>query len=170
MILFDTPGLVTGQEMKKHKLSGDFVSSCRHSIQRANLISVIQDVSNSHTRNALHSTVLDTLQEYSQLPSILVLNKIDMLKSKRILLDLVNILTEKTLLYQHRRFLPWEGSEREFIKDMERPVKYKNEKSAGWPRFSEVFMVSSLTGDGMHHVRVSANQTNCILQPSRMQR
>lgn len=154
MILFDTPGLVTSQEMKKHHLSSEFVSSCRHSIQRANLIAVIHDVSNSYTRNVLHSTVLQTLQEYSHLPSILVLNKIDMLKSKRILLDLVNILTEKTLVCKERRYLPWNGSEREFIKDMQRPVKYKNKESAGWPRFSEVFMVSSLSGDGMQHVRV----------------
>lgn len=131
------------------------MSSCRHSIQHADLIAVIHDISYSHTRNALHPTVLETLQEYEKVPSILVLNKIDMLHSKRILLDLVNILTEKTLICRHRRYLPWKGSERDFIKDMERPVKYKNEKSVGWPNFSEVFMVSTLSGDGMHHVRVN---------------
>lgn len=155
MILFDTPGLVNNQEIKKYKLSSTFISSCRHSIQHADLIAVVHDISYKHTRNALNSTVLETLQEYKKVPSILVLNKIDMLHSKRILLDLVNILTEKTLVCRHRRYLPWEGSEREFIKDMQRPVKYKNEKSIGWPNFSEVFMVSTLSGDGMHHVRVN---------------
>lgn len=154
MILFDTPGLVDDKEMKKHKLGSAFISSCRHSIQHADLIAVIQDVSNSYTRNALHPTVLETLEQYKKVPSILVLNKLDMLKSKRILLDLVNVLTEKTLAPRERRYLPWTGYEREFIKDMQRPVKYKNEKSVGWPHFSEVFMVSSLSGDGLHHVRV----------------
>lgn len=157
MVLFDTPGMVTSAEMKKHKLSQHFVSSCRHSIQQADLIAVVHDVSNSHTRNELNATVLETLQMYETLPSILVLNKVDMLHSKRILLDLVRLLTEKTLVCHERRYSPWNGREKEFMEDMERPVKYKNEKSVGWPRFSEVFMVSSLTGDGLPLVRVSSD-------------
>lgn len=77
-----------------------------------------------------------------------------MVKSKRILLDLVNILTERTLECKERRFLPWKGREKEFIADMQRPVKYKNQKPAGWPYFSEVFMVSALCNDGVNRVAV----------------
>lgn len=154
MILFDTPGLVTNSEMKKHKLSESFISSCRHSIQHADMIAVVHDVSNSYTRNNLHPTVLETLMAYPKLPSILILNKIDMLKSKRILLDLVNVLTEKTLSCNDRRYLPWKTTGEEFLKDMSRPVKYKSIKSVGWPHFSSIFMVSSLSSDGVYSVMV----------------
>lgn len=157
MVLFDTPGMVNSAEMKKHKLSNNYVRSCRHSIQQADLIAVVHDVSNSHTRNELNATVLETLQEYSELPSVLVLNKVDMLHSKRILLDLVRILTEKTLVCHERRYSAWNGREKEFMADMARPVKYKNEKSVGWSGFSEVFMVSSVTGEGLPLVRVKSD-------------
>lgn len=155
MVLFDTPGLVSSAEMKKYDLGTSFSTSYRHSIQNSSLIAVIHDVSNTWTRNALHPSVLDTLIEFRRLPSILILNKIDKLRSKRILLDLVKILTENTLVCNDRRYLPWKGAEQQFQKDMSRPVKYKNKNEAGWPYFSSVFMVSSLTGDGLNGVVVS---------------
>lgn len=66
MVLFDTPGLVTRREMKKHSLEQSFQSSPRHSIQSSNLIAVIHDISNSWTRNSLHPIVLDTLELYKK--------------------------------------------------------------------------------------------------------
>ncbi len=144
IILFDTPGLVTEQQIKKHNLSSEFMSSCRHSIQHSNLIGVIHDVSNSWTRNELHSTVLDTLKAYPKVPSFLVLNKIDMLKSKRILLDVTKTLTENTLLPRGIR------RPKSILKEEKQIV----EKSPGWPGFSDVFMISSLNGDGMTDVMV----------------
>lgn len=66
MVLFDTPGLVTGREMKKHHLEQTFQSSPRYSIQSSNLIAVIHDISNNWTRNSLHPIVLDTLEFYKK--------------------------------------------------------------------------------------------------------
>lgn len=152
MILFDTPGLTTINENKKYNLSDKFMRECNTSIENADLIAVIHDVSNSYTRNVLHPTVLESLVTHKTLPSILIMNKIDMVRSKRILLDLVRILTEDTLICKQRKYLPWKGHEEEFLADMQRPVKYKNQKSAGWPYFSEVFMVSALSGDGINRV------------------
>lgn len=152
MILFDTPGLTTVSENKKYNLGDKFLRECHESIENADLIAVIQDISNSYSRNVLHPTILEALITHKTVPSILVLNKIDMVRSKRILLDLVKKLTEGTLICNERKYLPWKGREDAFLKDMARPVKYKNEKSAGWPYFSDVFMVSALSGDGIGRV------------------
>lgn len=152
MILFDTPGLTTVNENKKYNLGDKFLRECNTSVENADLIAVLHDVSNSYTRNVLHPTVLETLITHQTIPSILIMNKIDMVRSKRILLDLVRILTEGTLTVKQRKYLPWKGNEEKFLADIQRPVKYKNEKSAGWPYFSEVFMVSALTGDGIGRV------------------
>ncbi|XP_031632929.1 GTPase Era, mitochondrial [Contarinia nasturtii] len=152
MIFFDTPGLTTVNENKKYNLGDKFLRECNESIKDADLIAVLHDVSNSYTRNVLHPTILEALIIHPTVPSILIMNKTDMVRSKRILLDLVKILTEGTLICNERRYLPWKGREEEFLKDMARPVKYKNQKSAGWPYFSDVFMVSALSGDGIGRV------------------
>lgn len=147
VILFDTPGLVTEAEIKKYKLSDEFIASCRRSIQESDLIGVVHDVSNSWTRSELHPTVLDTLKTYANVPSFLVLNKIDCLKSKRIMLDITRTLTENTLLKK--------GTQKQkiYVKENKLITYDDKEKKIGWPNFSEVFMVSSLTGDGMDGVR-----------------
>lgn len=152
MILFDTPGLTTVKENQKYNLKDQFLRECNSSIENADLIAVLHDVSNSYTRNVLHPTVLETLVTHKTVPSILIMNKIDMVRSKRILLDLVRVLTEGTLICKQRQYLPWRGREESFLADMKRPVKYKNTKSAGWPYFSDVFMVSALSGDGIKRV------------------
>lgn len=154
--MFDTPGLVTPQEMKKYHLSNEFVSSCRHSIQHSNLIGVIHDVSNTWTRNELHSTVLETLKTYSHLPSFLVLNKIDALKSKRILLELTKTVTQNTLLPKGMR-QPKDSVNKKT------KIENKSERIVGWPGFSDVFMVSSLSGDGMSGVMVRINYFLVVL-------
>lgn len=155
MVLFDTPGMTTVAENQKYKLGNQFVRECHVSIEESDLIAVVHDVSNSHTRNALHPTVLETLITYKTIPSILVMNKVDNLPPKRVLLDLVRILTEETVKCKQRKYVPWKGREDSFLADMSRPVKYKNPKPAGWPYFTDVFMVSALTGDGVQHVAVS---------------
>lgn len=141
IILFDTPGLVTSREIKKHNLEKTFEKSWRHSIQHSNLIAVVHDISNNWTRYTLHPTVLNCLESYPKLPSFLILNKIDLIKSKRILLDIVKVLTNNSL---KPRFSPRNRSQTD---DSE-----VNTKPIGWSNFSEVFMVSSLNGDGLDRV------------------
>lgn len=152
MILYDTPGLTTVKENRKYNLGDRFLRATNSSIDNADLIAVIHDVSNSYTRNVLHPTVLETLITHKTVPSILIMNKIDMIRAKRILLNLVDVLTERTLECKQYRYMPWRGREDKFMADMKRPVKYKNDKPAGWPYFSDVFMVSALNGDGINRV------------------
>lgn len=153
IILYDTPGVVTKKEMEKYNISKSFTSSCRYSIQNADIIAVIQDISNSYTRNMLHASVLSTLNDYKHLPSFLILNKIDMIRSKRIILDLIKVLTNDSLISNDRRYLPWKNNDEKFLNEMNRPVKYKNKESLGWPYFSDVFLVSSISGDGIGQVK-----------------
>lgn len=147
IILFDTPGLVGEREMKKHQLDAGFVSSCRHAIQNSNLIGVVHDVSNTWTRNALNPVLLEVLKDHANIPSFLILNKIDTLKSKRILLDIVKNVTNNRLEsiknYNIRKRKSTE-------KPQESPRKAP--ESEGWPHFSEIFMVSAMTGDGLKEI------------------
>jgi len=146
MVFFDTPGLITDREVKKHHLESSFLTAYRHSIQHADLIGVVHDVSNSYTRDQLHSSVLAALEEYKKMPSFLVLNKIDAVKSKRILLDLVRNLTSGCL-----NGVPYGATKFNFkrgrITPTEAPKVDKNPNS--WPNFQEVFMISALNGDGI---------------------
>lgn len=157
VILFDTPGIVSDAAIKRHHLDEDMNRACRRSLAEANLIAVLHDVSNSWTRNQLDPMVIQTLESYPNLPSILVLNKIDMLPTKRILLDLARLLTENTLKVKDRNYTVWKGARtaNKFEKNINRPVKYKLDTSRGWTNFSEVFMVSALVGDGLKTVMVS---------------
>lgn len=165
IILFDTPGLVSDAEMRKHHLESAFSSSQRHSIQHADMLGIVHDVSNTWSRGELHATVLHTLRAYPKVPSFLVLNKIDTLKSKRVLLDLARTLTMNTL--DGKVGVTPGGGRAESAKrkrrtesvvatdaDVEADAKVRK-SPVGWPGFSEVFMISSVTGDGMGAVMVT---------------
>lgn len=146
IIFFDTPGLITDREVKKHRLESSFLTAYRHSIQHADLIGVMHDVSNSFTRESLHPSVIDALKEYSHMPSFLILNKIDALKSKRVLLDLVKTLTNGCLNgkpYGDTKFNLKRG------KMVNLPVEAPIPKPNCWSNFEQVFMVSALNGDGI---------------------
>lgn len=137
--------------MKKYRLDDKFVSACRHSIQNANIVGVIHDVSNHWTRGSLDPLILNLLKEYSSTPSFLVMNKIDKVRSKRSLLDLVRILTCNNISLQKKK--PAKSAIEEEVnevydKDRERAKK----QEVGWPEFKGVFMVSSLNGDGIEKV------------------
>ncbi|XP_075167216.1 GTPase Era, mitochondrial [Haematobia irritans] len=157
LVFYDTPGLVTQKEINKHKLEKSFQSSYRHAIQNADMIAVIHDVSNSWTRKQLHPTVLDSLKAYPQLPSVLILNKIDALKSKRITLELIRVLTNNTLTgRKHKRMvknLRLDESKKE-EEEEKSPLELGdlNKPDSNWDNFSDVFLVSSITGSGLNKV------------------
>ncbi|KAI8122540.1 hypothetical protein FF38_13402 [Lucilia cuprina] len=161
LIFYDTPGLVTQREIKKHKLDQSFKSSYRHAIQHADMIAVIHDASNSWTRKQLHPTVMDSLKAYPHMPSILILNKIDALKSKRITLELIRLLTNNTLTglrkqtKSHKKRLHEEQKpEDDSSITKESIVEFGelNKTEGAWSNFSEVFLVSSITGNGLNDV------------------
>lgn len=161
LVFYDTPGLVTQKEINRHKLEKSFKSSYRHAIQHADLIAVMHDVSNTWTRKQLHPTVIDSLKAYPQLPSVLILNKIDALKSKRVTLELIRILTNNTLSgRKHNRLqkkLQLDESTKENTADETKNGEFEDlhKIESNWSNFSDVFLVSSVTGSGLNKVHVS---------------
>lgn len=133
-----------------------FLSACRHSIQNADIIAVLHDISNRWTRNALHPLVLEMLSEYHQKPSILVLNKIDRVRSKKVLLEVIRLLTCNNISLDPH-FMKFVKKNR--LED-ESMTKVQQDQT-GWPLFKDVFLVSSLKGDGIDRI-VDYFSTNAI--------
>lgn len=150
-------------------------------LAQANLLLVLHDVSNKWTRGSLSPKILRLLHLYPDKESILVLNKIDCLKEKRLLLALTNKLSEgiiggksvasnvdsmqervskQTIDNSLRTQSSSELKEKElgqFQQISEREVMKKIEGKVGWPYFSNVFMISAIDGDGVLDIAVSAN-------------
>ncbi|XP_074969298.1 GTPase Era, mitochondrial isoform X1 [Phalacrocorax aristotelis] len=94
LIILDTPGLTNPLKAKRHKLKEAMLRDPWDSMKHADLVLVLVDVSDHWTRNSLSKEVLKCLSQFPQIPSVLVLNKVDLLKKKYILLELVTELTE----------------------------------------------------------------------------
>nr|XP_056721328.1 GTPase Era, mitochondrial [Euleptes europaea] len=94
LVLLDTPGLIAPAKAKKHNLEKSLLVDPWTSMKSADLVLVLVDVADHYTRNQLHPQVYRCLSKFSRVPSILVLNKVDLLKKKHLLLDLVVELTE----------------------------------------------------------------------------
>lgn len=161
IVLFDTPGLVTPVNIKKHKLEQSFQSAYRHAIQHADMIAVLHDVSIGRTRNQLHPTVLEALRTYSKMPSILVVNKVDALKSKRTTLDVIRALTGSSLRASGKsptsRWMM--QAKRKEQQQSQSPTEDdgRQQSEGSWSQFNEVFLVSALTGHGIDDVHVSTH-------------
>ncbi|XP_058464734.1 GTPase Era, mitochondrial [Malaya genurostris] len=147
LVLFDTPGLVGEREIKKHQLGSNFVSACRHALHNSQLIGVVHDVSNSWTRNTLNPILLKVLKDHAHIPSFLILNKIDTLKSKRVLLDVVRNVTNNQLESIKNYNFKKRKSEAQNAE-----AKCKSKIDEGWSHFTEIFMVSAITGDGLKEI------------------
>lgn len=94
LIILDTPGLTNPFKAKRHKLDEAMLTDPWDSMKHADLVLVLVDVSDHWTRNSLSKEVLKCLSQFPQIPSVLVLNKVDLLKKKFLLLELVTELTE----------------------------------------------------------------------------
>lgn len=82
----------------------------------------------------------------------MILNKIDQLRSKRVLLDTINHLTLNTLAAPVGKGVG--SKKREEKESVALPVDESglHREHLGWAHFSNVFMVSALTGDGLSDV------------------
>lgn len=89
LIFVDTPGLVTSKELNKYNLKDSYKVDLEKSIHEADVIGIVQDTSNIFTRNEISRNVINLLNEQNvKVPKILIWNKIDTLKNKKILLEL----------------------------------------------------------------------------------
>ncbi|CAG9784997.1 unnamed protein product [Diatraea saccharalis] len=139
IIFLDTPGVVSTKEQKKYKLPESMIAACQKSLRCANVIGVVHDVSNPYTKDVLNYDVMDMLKLVEDIPSFLIINKVDKLKSKKQLLAIIRNLTNGLIAGN-----PIPGSEKK---------KKKEQFEKGYSNFSDVFLVSSLKGDGVSDVR-----------------
>nr|XP_040125133.1 GTPase Era, mitochondrial isoform X3 [Ictidomys tridecemlineatus] len=150
VILLDTPGIISPVKQKRHHLELSLLEDPWKSMESADLVLVLVDVSDKWTRNQLSPQVLQCLTQFSQVPSILVLNKVDCLKQKSILLELTAALTEgvvngkKLNIRQAFRPCPDTHCPRPAAKDLNTQSE-KNARKIGWPNFQEIFMLSALS-------------------------
>ncbi|XP_072519235.1 GTPase Era, mitochondrial [Salminus brasiliensis] len=94
IILLDTPGLTTPSKVKRHHLEKSLLEDPLQSLREADLVVVLVDISDKWTRSRLDFEVLKCLALNPHIPAILVLNKVDLLKDKTLLLDFTAGLTE----------------------------------------------------------------------------
>ncbi|XP_016057386.1 PREDICTED: GTPase Era, mitochondrial [Miniopterus natalensis] len=150
VILLDTPGLISPVKQKRHHLELSLLEDPWKSMESADLVVVLVDVSDKWTRNQLSPQVLQCLTQFSQVPSILVMNKVDCLKQKSVLLELTAALTEGVVngkkLKIRQAFRSQPG-----IQCHSPAAKEPNTQSVGgprrtgWPHFREIFMLSALS-------------------------
>ncbi|XP_020033882.1 GTPase Era, mitochondrial isoform X1 [Castor canadensis] len=150
VILLDTPGIISPVKQKRHHLECSLLEDPWKSMESADLVVVLVDVSDKWTRNQLSPQLLQCLTQFSQIPSILVLNKVDCLKQKSVLLELTAALTEGIVngkkLNMRQAFCSYPGTHcpSPAAKDPNtQPVA--NPQRIGWPYFQEIFMLSALS-------------------------
>uniref|UniRef100_A0A1B6EQ39 GTPase Era, mitochondrial n=1 Tax=Cuerna arida TaxID=1464854 RepID=A0A1B6EQ39_9HEMI len=146
VVFLDTPGVVTQTESQKHNLENSFLRDGEIAISEANVVAVIHDVGNHFTRGRLDPKVLRLLHLYPYKHSVLVLNKVDMVKKKRYLLELSDRLTCKRLTS------PGDAQKENRTNLSEEEVMREMKKQSGWSNFCQVFMVSALEGSGVGDV------------------
>ncbi|XP_015502351.1 GTPase Era, mitochondrial [Parus major] len=94
LIILDTPGLTNPLKARRHNLDETMLTDPWDSMKHADLVLVLVDVSDHWTRNSLSKEVLKCLSQFPHIPSVLVLNKVDILKKKFLLLEIITDLTE----------------------------------------------------------------------------
>uniref|UniRef100_A0A3B3ZW31 GTPase Era, mitochondrial n=1 Tax=Periophthalmus magnuspinnatus TaxID=409849 RepID=A0A3B3ZW31_9GOBI len=172
IILLDTPGLTTPSKVKRHQLEKSLLIDPWNTIKEADLVVVLVDVSDRWMCGRLDFEVLKCLALHPNTPAILVLNKVDLIKTKDRLLDITTELTCGIVNGRKIRVRPvirppWAEKRPETTRhfppnedNSEDPAASDHDKSAlskeqlralssqrGWPHFKDVFMLSSLDAE-----------------------
>lgn len=94
IIFMDTPGLVMSKEIKIYRLLKTFSEDPKNVITDADVIGIVQDVTNTYTRYKLEDFILNYIKnKVEDIPLLMIFNKVDKLKKKKVLLDLTRMLT-----------------------------------------------------------------------------
>lgn len=159
----DSPGLVTRQHLLKHRLEDSLLSGPQEASEKCDLIALVVDASNRRECRRLGQPMLNLLHDHQDKESFLVLNKIDLVKDKRVLLDIGQRLTDGHL--EGRPTSAWSEPKTSLRKE---PHKYVIELSPqaggqdgppprpiGYRNFSGTYSISALNDDGVDELRES---------------
>ncbi|XP_040906680.1 GTPase Era, mitochondrial [Toxotes jaculatrix] len=168
IILLDTPGLTSPTKVKRHNLEKSLLVDPWSTVKEADLMVVVVDVADRWMRSRLDFEALKCLAQNPDIPAVLVLNKVDLVKAKDKLLDITAELTCGVVNGRRMRVRPvikppWaekmperdselsldednagpEGSaELDSVLNKEKLKELKSQQ--GWPHFKDVFMLSSV--------------------------
>lgn len=84
---YDSPGIVTREHLLKHRLESELYSEPIQASAKCDLIAVVVDASNIREQRRLNKGILQILKQNEDKDSILILNKVDLVKEKRSLID-----------------------------------------------------------------------------------
>ncbi|ESN92608.1 hypothetical protein HELRODRAFT_95909 [Helobdella robusta] len=116
VIFLDTPGVIVPSKVKKHNLEMSLLVDPHQALHEADLILVVVDVSNLWHRTHLEEEIMKMLVYHANKPSLLVLNKVDLLKSKEEVLNVIRILTEGCL-NGRKYYQSGQGKQKNLAKD-----------------------------------------------------
>ena len=155
-------------------MESSFLVDPEKALIKADVLLVLHDIGSKWTRGSLNPALLRLLHLYPKKESILVLNKIDIVKEKRLLLKLTSQLTENMIDGQAIITTPTPSKLRSPVNKpltnsravvtptvrnlpenlTEKQVGEAIEGKIGWPHFKRVFMISALDGDGVSDIMV----------------
>lgn len=131
IIFTDTPGIVGTIQGRRMNVSKEIINSPQAAVDiGCDVILVVHDGSIPSQKKGLNSCVLKFLNENKKFPTLLAINKVDLIKDKYELIKMAERLTNNN-----------------------NPEKYYNETDVdGWNNFKFVFMVSALQTDGVNDI------------------
>lgn len=171
--LTDTPGCVTSKHVIKQKLQPNFLKDPDYSCNYANIIAILYDCSRRRAEHQLSPQLLKILYKYRDKPSILILTKIDLIKSgitRQMIADKLsgqNSSIRKRPIYgahpsqevkrmqMEELFKMTEEKERQekLKEDPHKEIKPLEPDQKHWPYFSEIFHVSSFENLGIEKLK-----------------
>ncbi|XP_068945885.1 GTPase Era, mitochondrial isoform X2 [Petaurus breviceps papuanus] len=155
VVLLDTPGLISPAKRKRHNLEQSLLQDPWRSMEDADLVIVLVDVSDKWTRGQLNHQVTKCLSQFPQVPSILVMNKVDCLKQKSVLLELTAALTEGVVggrEFRVKQTFPVSKSQKAPAESDPEASEGLRER-VGWPCFQEIFMLSALNQEDVETLK-----------------
>jgi GTP-binding protein Era len=133
IVLLDTPGIVDYRYGRKLKMSKELLTDAEQALMEADLGVLVVDASDKQSAHLLPPEICRTIWSYKDTPFALALNKVDLIRHKRVLLEMVDKLTRMLQTYLD--------------------TKETNSNDTRACLFHEVFMISALTGDGVDSLR-----------------
>lgn len=94
---YDSPGIITKNHLLKHRLQDSLYEDPIKAAHRCDMIVVVVDAGNIREKKRLNRGLISILNDHQDKKSILVLNKVDLVKEKRELLDISTRLSQGCL-------------------------------------------------------------------------